>query len=263
MAELNAPALESVPPVPEQRARRVSAFRWELHASVPIAATAAVLATDRLRTVVVNGLEDSRDPEDFLLGGHGPTDETQRRFGRHAHAHWLWVEDANGNVSELACWVPAGLGARQRDRVLGVRELPRYRYSQRGYLPGRLSLSGLGTAEVVLSDLGAGASAAVWESATPYLMSLHTKPKRDFGELVEKDLQRQLDSHFGESEVSIVALLAEREARPYRRSRWDPGHAPSPAALRIVRLELDQTLPGPLLLGALSHFGYGRFRPVN
>ncbi|WP_316670699.1 hypothetical protein [uncultured Propionibacterium sp.] len=241
--------------------RRVSAIRWELRTRHPYPAWAGILATDRLRYLVAAGLEGSPDPEDFLLTGHGAGPETEERFGYHAHAHWLWLEDDNRNVVELALWARAGLAAAQREQALGVRRLTRPSFRQKGFQPGELSISGVGSAVDVLPELGGGCSSTVWASSVPYLMTRHTKRSRLWEDVVAQDVQRYLDYYHGVGAVRLIALQFGKAALNYRTTRWDPGDPPS-EAIWIERMEVDVPLAGPVCLGRHSHFGFGRFVPL-
>lgn len=242
--------------------RRTQAVRWDFSPQYPYSAEFAVLATDRLRFQIAAPLEDSPDPEDFLLEGHNAGPVTEALFGRHAHAHWLWIEDAERHVTELALWVPAGLAARQRSRVVEARSLSNPRRLQRGYVPGDLSINGVGAASDVLADLGAGITSTTWRSAVPYLLTLHGKPTRIWEDVVRKDVQNYLDHYHGRGTVNLVELEFRRPPFRYRTTRWDVQDEPS-TAIWIDRMKVDVPLTGPACLGRHSHFGFGRFLPID
>ncbi|SPF69421.1 Hypothetical protein PROPJV5_2370 [Propionibacterium ruminifibrarum] len=241
--------------------RRVAAIRWELRTRRPYPAWAGILATDRLRHLVVSGLDESTDPEDFLLTGHGAGPLTEHRFGYHAHAHWLWIEDDEQHVVGLALWCRPGLAAPQRDRVLSVRRLSRPDFNDAGFQPGDLSISGVGSAADALPELGSGLVSTAWASAVPYLLTLHTKRSRQWEDVVAQDVQRYLDHYYGVGAVRLITLQFGRAASNYRTSRWDPADSPS-EAVWIERMEVDVPLTGPVCLGRHSHFGFGRFVPL-
>lgn len=241
--------------------RRVAAIRWELRTREPYPAWAGILATDRLRYLVASGIDESPDPEDFLLAGHGAGPLTERRFGYHAHAHWLWIEDADEHVVGLALWSRAGLAPPQRDRVLGVRRLTRPDFRCRGFQPGNLSISGVGSAADVLPELGSGISSTAWASSVPYLLTLHAKRSRRWEDVVAQDVQRYLDHYYGVGAVRLIALQFGKAATSYRTTRWGPRDTPS-EAVWIERMEVDVPLIGPVVLGRHSHFGFGRFVPL-
>jgi len=240
-----------------QEPHRLEAVRWRLVTTGGYPTRFAVLATDRLRQRVVNGLDTSPDPEDFLLGGHEPSEAKERRWGRHSHAHWLWTE-AEGRIEDLALWVPAGLNPRQVRRVAAVADLPRYENEPRGYLGGELELRGMGPAARVLHDIGAGLLSTVWASATPVLTSWHFKDDEDREEQLLRYVTRELTHRLGPEAPGVVAFEAT-EDRSYFTRRWDRAF-PSHTAFRVL-LQLSSPLVGPLCLGALSHFGFGRLEP--
>ena len=250
-------AVPDVGGLPED-AVRVEAFRWRLAPGRRFESRFAVLATDRLRQSVVHGLDVSRDPEDFLLGGHEAGEATASRWGLHAHAHWLWTE-SGGAVQDLALWVPAGLPPRQVRRVVTVSALPRYQEEPVGYRGGELLLRSVGPAVHVLGDLGAGISAAAWASTTPMLTRWHLKEGADQGEHVRRYLDKELRHRLGPDAPTLLTLEVA-EDRSYFTRRWDRAF-PFHSAFRIVDLVLSQPVSGPLCLGSLSHFGFGRMEP--
>lgn len=237
---------------------RVEAFRWRLVPTQPFEARFAVLATDRLRQSVVHGLDVSRDPEDFLLGGHDPDQATAFRWGRHAHAHWIWTQSEN-TVQDLALWVPAGLAPPQARRVAGASALPRYEEEPVGYRGGDLILRAVGPSAQVLGDLGAGVVSAAWVSATPLLTRWHFKEGMDRTEQLRRYVGKELGHRLGPNAPTVVALEAS-EDRSYFTRRWDRAF-PYHSAFRVLSLELSEAVSGPLCLGALSHFGFGRMEP--
>jgi hypothetical protein len=241
---------------------RVHAVRWDFRPRLPFAAEFAIMATDRLRFQIAAPLKDSPDEEDFLLEGHNAGPATEARFGRRAHAHWLWIEDEAHRVAELALWVPAGLAAPQRSRVVATHALSRPRYLQRGYVPGELYVNGIGAASDVLADLGGGATSTVWRSALPYLVTLHDKRSRRWEDVVRQDVQRYLNHYHGVGVVRVLDLVFRPPERRYRTTRWDIRDEPA-KAVWIERLEVDVPLTGPVCLGRHSHFGFGRFLPVK
>lgn len=238
---------------------RVQAIRWRLSTPEGFPAGQAILATDQLRKAVVHGLDTSRDPEDFLLGGHNPNDDTEARWGRHAHAHWLWTE-RESLVRDLMLWVPAGLAPPQVRRVVSVTALLRYELEPPGYRGGDLLLQALGAAATVLADVGAGTESRSWASATPVLTGWHLTRGDSWDDVVRRFLEKELDHRFG-NDVPRITTLEVSDQKGYRTRRWDPKF-PEYRAFRVHRLELDRAVPGLLSLGALSHFGFGRLEPT-
>lgn len=243
---------------PRADAVRVEAFRWRLAPERLFESRFAVLATDRLRQSVVHGLHLSHDPEDFLLGGHEPGKTTASRWGLHAHAHWLWTE-AEDTVQDLALWVPAGLAPPQVQRVAALTALPRYEEEPVGYRGGDLLLQSVGPAAQVLTDLGAGVAATAWVSATPILTSWHFKEGMARIEHLGRYVGKELGHRLGPDAPAVVGLEVA-EDRSYFTRRWDRAF-PFHSAFRVLGLELSRPVSGPLCLGALGHFGFGRMEP--
>ncbi len=244
----------------EHRPSGVEAFRWRLVTPRGFRAKYAVLATDRLRQAVVHGLDTSTDPNDFLLGGHNADERTRRRWGRHAHAHWLWTED-RGRIKDLVMWSPVGLGNAQVRRVLSVSKLPRWPEEPDGYVGGELHLYQVGPGKIVLMDMGHSVVSSCWESATPLLTTWHCKPHQDWGELIAAYLTKELAHRFGDDAPRLVDLELTEE-KGYFTRRWDPT-MPAHKAFWVDRLVLDNPIPGIVCLGALSHFGFGRLMPYE
>jgi CRISPR-associated protein Csb2 len=104
-----------------------------------------------------------------------------------------------------------------------------------------------------------------WRSLTPYLPVRHRHPKRE-----------TIDEYLT---ADVRAELAYRDLPPAQVTRSEPGEGQTDAwAQRFRRYRMRETLgqarpgrrlvlefpgevTGPLLLGQLSHFGYGIFVP--
>jgi CRISPR-associated protein Csb2 len=160
------------------------------------------------------------------------------------------------------------------------------RWAPKGFVEADLALVGFGGREV-FDDLGAGVAATRWTSATPFLMTRHMKPKRNFAELLGEDLALQLKYRWGADAPTVtdVAVHADRgleavafrqdrigggrtadREREARKGRQKEGRPRAWADGRTEALYLTVTfsapLTGPLVLGRLCHFGFGRFTPL-
>ncbi len=244
-------------PVPYPPAR-VQAIRWRL-ISPGFRSKYAIFATDRLRQRVVNGLDTSKDNEDFLLEGHNPTTVTVERWGKHGHAHWLWTETA-GYIEDLVLWAPAGLASSQVRRAVAIADLPRYDDEPHGYLGGLLNLQEVGQAKQVLTDLAAGDISSSWQSVTPILTKRHFKQNKDWREIMKRFINDELVHRFGENAPQLIRLKIDKTNNYFTR-RWDRNMSPH-WSFDITEMVLDQPVSGILCLGALSHFGFGRMAPT-
>jgi CRISPR-associated protein Csb2 len=244
------------------RPPRVTALRWRVVTKAPLRAEYGALVTDRVRATVVKGFEGLNSLDHQLIHGHRAERPDAGR--QHRHAHWLWTEHTLvgevRDVRDVALWVPDGIEPGLVSDILKHAELPRYRYMHRGYVPGELHLLAAGPAETVLADLWAGSAATRWRSVTPYLMSLRMKKGRTWPDLIVKDLARELRFRFGEAapEVRLAGPPERERALGYRRYRWGENRGDARVGWHLD-IELAAPLPGPLVLGGLAHFGFGRF----
>ena len=69
--------------------------------------------------------------------------------------------------------------------------------------------------------------------------------------------------------VKLLADWEDRDVVRFRRYRWNESMARRRRGM-LLRLDFDEPLPKgpgerpePLVLGSLSHFGFGLFRPVE
>lgn len=240
---------------PAREAPTVTAIRWEVASRSPFSRRAGVLATDRLRAGVLSTLDRN--------GVTPPPELVGRRDGAparddHAHAHWWWLDDGSA-LTDLVVWVPAGLPSGVALEVLRHRRLRGPgEWTPDGFVAADLHLVGVGDLHSVAPDL-AGRPVTTWRTVTPYLPVRHRK-RESLERFLLDDIGREL-GHRSLPEPRAVRLL-ERPgwAAGYRRYRLNermrqrrPGFA--------VAVELTDAMPGPLALGALSHFGFGLFRP--
>lgn len=267
----------------------IHAMRWRLLTEAPFPESLGLLATDRLRWQAIQTLKGRDLPGAETLHGHksGVTPTL------HGHAHWLWVSGDEEGVDarvirDLVLWVPDGVPSSLLTAMVGKR-LTSPRWAPRGYVEGDLALVGFGGREV-LEDLGATTRARRWASLTPFLMTRHMKPKRDFNELLSEDLALQLKYRMGDEAPPIVSIAVRPErgvqAESFRQDRigasgkGGPHEGEPSTALRKTRnlrrgaggnrttalyldVEFGEPVSGPLLLGRLSHFGFGRFAPMS
>lgn len=264
----------------------IHAARWRLVSAAPFPEALGLWATDRLRYLAVKRIRDREDPAAVALHGHFPQADASGPT-LHRHAHWLWTAvDAGGDagassggaryVQDLVVWVPDGVPSSLLASMVGKRLTPPD-WAPRGFVDADLALVGFGGGEII-RDLGWGASSPRWTSATPYLMTRHMKPKRDFQALLIEDVERELRYRLGDDAPQVVALTVHgdrrAEAMALRQQRIGKGGAAGrrkavssgigQAGFRqreamFLSIELDGEVVGPLVLGGLSHFGFGRF----
>lgn len=218
----------------------------------------------------------------MVIGHRGaPTD--------HQHAHWVPLGTGD-RIDSLLVWVPAKLTHDEVARVLwDVRTVtvndeatatdgraPEFRVPRLRNISGRLGdyeVKGLpkvdllfqaaGTVQQVVPELCGPARR--WRSLTPYLPVRHRKRRQSLDEYLEQDVVREL-GYRGRPPAVVRRLHteygeADRWAMGYRRYRLSeslrdarPGYG--------LEIEFEEEQAGPVLLGQLSHFGFGAFKPV-
>ena len=238
---------------------RIEAIRWRVVTRAPYRSEFAVMATDRLRWKALKGI-DRQDDTLGVLHGHGAL--PQERGAQHRHAHWLWTE-CGGLLEDLVLWAPDGVPGHAVPDLLRRAGLPASREpGHRGFVPGQLHLVATGSSEHVMADLGAGHDARHWRSVTPFLMSLQMRKRRTWEQLIVADVERELKFRLGDAAPQARLAAPPEPARRHRRYRWGE-HLGDRRVGWHLDLEFDGTVGGPLVLGALSHFGFGRFSPVG
>lgn len=253
---------DAKPARPARHVAEVTAMRYAVMGSVPMKLTHGVLLADETHRVVGRKLERIELPEGerrSILGSNGASTD-------HTHAHWLALptgEEKPQVVMSLMVWVPRGLPA---DAVAAVISLPemsgrRGSYEVRGFPPVRLLFQAAGTVSQVAPELCGPARR--WQSLTPYLPVRHRK-RESLEEFLAADVAREL-AYRDRPMASVTRIeagpqLMDRRALGFRRYRTGETMAQSRPGLGI-RLEFAEPVAGPLLLGQLSHFGYGIFVP--
>lgn len=168
------------------------------------------------------------------------------------HAHYVPMDlDGDRMIDAAVVWAPVGLG---RSEIRALSSLRSLRGGPPGFRPLRVAVIDIGTPSVLM-PLKAG-PCATWRSATPYLPPRHRKSSD-----VEAFL---LDSVTREAAYRDLPPVVGVDVLPgdwlrYRRSR--PGGTDQRGFGLTVRFAHGTT--GPMLLGALSHFGLGRFEPIR
>jgi CRISPR-associated protein Csb2 len=161
----------------------------------------------------------------------------------------------------------------QADPV-GLRAIDSLRILRFGDGELSLRLVGLGRPEEFAGEPPLG-PAAVWESATPFLVTRHLKRRgarkdpREWShgpeglaafvrQVLREELQRR---GLPEAEVETLERLGPRALRPveFRLFRDRTGDDGSRRPRGLLRLRFAEPIPGPIALGHSSHFGLGLF----
>jgi CRISPR-associated protein Csb2 len=244
----------------------VQAVRFAVVSRVPVMASHGILLADAVHQRAARRLADCGG-SDLLGGGGSATD--------HQHAHWVPIADGTGPhscVQALLIYVPRGLRAVDVAALLGIRRVSGQRGGDDGYqlkgLPAVwLLLQAVGPVQQVAPELCGPARR--WRSLTPYLPVRHWHPKREtLAEYLNADVATELRYRKAYRDLAAPGVqsldpeggMPDRWAREYRRYRLNEHLGRARPGLGL-RLEFAEEVSGPLLLGQLSHFGYGIFRP--
>jgi CRISPR-associated protein Csb2 len=255
-------------PTARHRVDTVEAIRFFVAARVPLKAAHGILLADEVHRRVGHRLAAAGLPDDrrrVILGSGGATTQ-------HEHAHWIPIADDSergASVLALVVWVPGGLKPEEVATVVTLREVSGRRggrdgdegYEVRGFPPVELLFQAAGPIEQVAPELCRPARR--WRSHSPYLPVRHRK-RESLDEYVAADVATELG--YRDRPLAVVtradpaAGLPDRWAREFRRYRLTERMNKSRPGLGL-RLEFAEEVAGPLLVGQLSHFGYGIFVP--
>lgn len=194
--------------------------------------------------------------------------ENGMRRDDHAHAHFIAfscrqaerpapVPVHSAPLDTVIIWAPEGLDADHLAALSRVRFL-RPPDHVRGVPRSRLGLE-------VIGDVGSAApelcsASNLWTSLTPFLPARHPR-KRPFDDHT-RDMVRAELRWRGLPDPAEVEVIPDPSWRRFRRHR--PGTSLRTARPgRYVRVRFDDSVEGPLALGALSHFGLGLFVPMS
>jgi CRISPR-associated protein Csb2 len=255
-------------PTARHRAEAVEAIRFFVAGRAPLKSAHGILLADEVHRragdkLAAAGLPDER--RQVILGSRGAATD-------HEHAHWIPIADESGrgaSVLALVLWVPGGLQPEEVASIVTLRGVSGRRggrggdegYEVRGFPPVELLFQAAGPVEQVAPELCGPARR--WRSRTPYLPVRHRK-RESLDEYVSADVGTEL-GYRGRPPAAVTRVdpadgLPDRWAREFRRYRLTERMDKSRLGLGL-RLEFAEEVAGPLLLGQLSHFGYGIFVP--
>jgi CRISPR-associated protein Csb2 len=259
-------------PAPKPEVPSVEAVRFAVMGSAPLRSANGVLLADEVHRIVGRMLASRSIDDDrrrMLLG-------TDRALSGHQHAHWIPIaedERRGATVRSLVVWVPAKLRPSEVAAIIDLGSVSGKRgagrnaeaYELRGFPEVRLLFEAAGSIEQVAPEL-CGPSRC-WRSLTPYLPVRHLK-REPLGEYLTSDIAAELRyrDQFENPPPPVVTpvdpagVLPDRWAREFRRYRLAERMNRSRLGLGL-RLEFPEVIHGPMLLGQLSHFGYGIFVP--
>ena len=255
-------------PAPRTRpkAAAVQAVRFFVTGRAPLKSTHGILLADAAHRLAGSRLGAFPDERRRVILGSGGV------ASNHDHAHWIPITDDSGRgaiVSNLVLWVPGGLAPDEAASLAPLGEVTGRLgrgdgdggYEVRGFPPVRLLFQAAGPVERVAPELCGPARR--WHSLTPYLPVRHRK-RESLDEYLSADVAAEL-AYRGRPPAFVARAdpgsgVTDRWARDFRRYRLAEHLGQSRAGLGL-HLEFAESVSGPLLLGQLSHFGYGIFVP--
>lgn len=246
----------------------VTAVRWHLPDRGRPSVTETVAIADRLRLAALSRALRGSGDRSIAAGLSGRTDTGPRRAQpQHQHAHYLaFSQEKDGRIDTVAVWAPGGLSVEEVAAVGSLRQL-RTPDWLRGLHTYRLGLEALGSAEMALREL-VGPS-RVWVSITPYAPARRWCKNWNDPEVrsehVADDLKRELGFRKKDVPEQVEELAVGQfdghDWRRFRRGRPRRGEQGQNRPAIPLRLTFAEPVEGPLVLGGLSHFGLGLFRP--
>lgn len=245
-------------------------FRYELSSTVPVRAANAILATDALHGLLAGVLANGGlgDEAAALVG---VTEAGKPRSGVHDHLHVIAVPERAGDAQLMAArtpivamilWSPTPMSPSASALVHGANPVLRTRqYLGDEMSDQRLLAAGSGQINDVAPEL-IGPS-RTWTSAMPYLAVRHRKRRHTDVSFLDEDIRFECRYRSMPEPREIELLDGKetlREVAQYRRRRTSERLDRQRRGYSI-RLVFSEPIAGPILLGQLSHFGFGLFAP--
>jgi CRISPR-associated protein Csb2 len=189
-----------------------------------------------------------------VFSGHTAVGTVRR--DQHQHAHYLVGSDpGQRRADHLWIWAPGGLGPEELGAITSLREL-RFRDVPE---PSRVALVALGDANSLVIPRLMGPS-TTWRSVTPFVLPRHQKVRG--GRIVDgpvEQIEREL-AHRALPRPAEIELIAGAWST-FKLTR--PGVSRRSARRSVGALiRFQEPVLGPIVLGAHSHFGLGRFEPA-
>ena len=248
----------TLPPALRRTEAQIQAMRWSVYTKGKFPGLHGVMATDILRRAVLSRVGAGDEAPEALVGKR----DGASLDGPHQHAHWSWLVDDEGTLTDLTLWLP-GLGldgaaaaAAAKVRVLRSPE----GYDLSGFRSLTLVAESWGSVDDVMPQLTGAATS--WMSATPYLPSRHRKARQSIEDFLLDDLVREAVYRRQPQPVSLE-IDESRTSWCIRHRRYRLKE--SMRARRsgfALKIRYAEPVVGPIMLGGLAHFGFGLFRPV-
>ena len=217
----------------------------------------AVAVGDLLRRAAL----DKHEVPSETLSGKGPSGNYSRE--KHQHAHYLSLTQNDGSgpgapIDSLVVWAPGTLGGDE------LTALTRIKWLKAGPAASAVpefavAVAGFGDVEKIAPEIVGPSSR--WVSRTPFAPGRHNR-KLAWDEHIQAEIKRELTEYRDLPAPTSVVVLKEEDTRQYRRYRLPPKEfLRDSRRAAMVSIQFDNPVEGPIVLGALSHFGLGMFIP--
>lgn len=240
---------------PSAPRRCPTAVRWAIGSPAKPSVKATLAMTDVLRQACMSRFGK--------LNGDGVSDVLAGKtadgapLGDHRHAHYLALDtDGDRLLDTLLVWVPSGLSRAEVDALATLSRLRGYGHVA-DFRQCQLGLEAVGPIDAVAPELVA--SSRRWKSVTPFAPARYGRRRTPWEEHIADQVQIELGYRGLPSPERVEVLRGDW--LDFRR------HRPSKERLRDARrasgltLQFLEPVEGPIVLGALSHFGLGIFVP--
>lgn len=254
---------EALPESPRPAARRPRgpvrhAARLALSGPEPVSVRQTLVVAEVLRRAAMSTYGS--------LGGGGASevlagkDANGKPLQGNRHAHWVPIDaDGDGLLDTALVWSTDGFGRREVAALGAIRQLRFHRGD--GMRDGRRLDVGLELVADHLSDRrlrldGLVGASAHWRSATPFLPQRH-RARDDIDIWLHNCVARDLVARGIDAAFELVPDQSTSWGSFRRYRRQERLHQARPGFGFDLRFERE--VSGPISIGALSHFGMGRF----
>ncbi len=232
-----------------------TAVRWTFASNARPSVYSTVTMTDVLRRACMSAF-GARNDAATSVGLSGKTGDGIPVRG-HNHAHYLAFDvDGDRLIDTLVVWMPAGIEPAEVGALASLGKLTGHRHFA-DFRTGQLGLEAIGTVEDVAPEL-LGPS-TVWESSTPFAPARFAPRKREWEVHLANEVAQELAWRGMPAPVATKALPGPW--LDFGRHRPSKERLAQARRANGVRLHFEAPIRGPLVLGALAHFGLGLFVP--
>lgn len=236
---------------------RPTAIRWAIATPAKPSVKGTLAMTDVLRQACMSRFGHQNDNRVSLtLAGKGADGEP---LAGHRHAHYLAIDTDGDRLLDTAIvWAPDGFERAELDAFATLSQLRGHGHIA-DFRECRLGLEAVGSINDVAPEL-VGPSRA-WMSSTPFAPARHGRRNTPWDEHLASQIRTELGYRNLQDAEGIEVLRGDwldyRRYRPSKQRLQDARRASG------LKLTFTEPISGPIVLGALSHFGLGVFQPTQ